>query len=81
MIVELLLTPIFIVIQALLDFLPKMPAVSDFLSSGIEWISRGLIIFPLPVWIASIVSIIFWSFGGIGWSFIEWIYKKIPGID
>lgn len=81
MIIELLLTPIFALIKGFLGLMPSMPVVADFVSSGISWISKGLYFFPLPVWIACIGSIIFWSFGGIGWSFIEWIYKKIPGVD
>lgn len=81
MIIELLFGPALDGLNTLLGYMPQMPAVADFLSSGLEWIQRGLIFFPVPIWVFAIGSIMFWSFGGIGWAIIVWIYQKIPGVS
>lgn len=81
MILELILTPIFMILQGLISLLPSMPDMPDWITSTINLVSLGLWIFPRPVWVACIGSIAFWSFGQIGWRIIEWIYKKIPGVD
>lgn len=81
MILELVLTPIFMLLNFLLDLFPKMPDVPNWVSSIIDLVSSGLYIFPAPIWALCLGSVVFWSFGQIGWRIVEWIYKKIPGVD
>lgn len=81
MIIQLLLMPIFALINMLLGFLPSIPALPDWITSLITLIGYGLIIVPADVWIATISVVSFWWFALIGWAVIEWIYKKIPGVS
>lgn len=81
MILELIITPIFMLLEGLIGMLPSMPDMPDWISYTIDIIGMGLYIFPAPVWVACIASVSFWSFGQIGWRMIEWIYRKIPGVS
>lgn len=81
MILELILSPIFSLFDGLLDLLPSMPDMPSWIDSVVDVISGGLYIFPKPVWVLTIGSISFWTFGQFVWAFIEWVYKKIPGVN
>ena len=50
-------------------------------NSAIELISWGLYFFPIDLWITCIANIILWIVVQVSWSTVEWVYKKIPGVD
>lgn len=81
MILELILTPLFMLLDGLLDLLPSMPNAPDWISSVLDIVSYGLYFFPKPIWVAGIASISFWTFGQYIWAGVEWVYKKIPGVS
>lgn len=81
MIIELLLTPIFFIVNGLISLLPKMGELPSWVNDFLNVVSTGLTIFPIDVWIFAIGSIVFWRFGLIAWSVVEWLYKKIPGVS
>lgn len=41
----------------------------------------GLGIFPADVWTICIGNGVFWLAVQFVWAIIEWIYKKVPGVD
>lgn len=49
--------------------------------SALKVISTGLKIFPSDVWMICIANGVFWIGLQFTWAIIEWIYKKIPGVD
>lgn len=81
MILELLLTPIFAVVNGLISMLPANSDLPGWLQDTANLLGYALMFFPADVWAILLGNIIFWHFGQIGWAIIEWIYKKIPGID
>lgn len=81
MIIMLIVTPIFLLINSLIDLLPQMEGLPTWVNDLATVIGYALNVVPIDVWVFSIGNIIFWNFGLIGWSIIEWIYKKIPGVD
>lgn len=81
MIVQLLLTPIFLLIDSLLLLIPKNSDLPGWIQDTVNLLGIALMFFPADVWYITISNICFWNFGHIGWAVIEWIYKKIPGID
>jgi len=44
-------------------------------------IGYGLMIFPLDIWAFCIGSFALWTGIHFAWAIIEWIYKKIPGVN
>ena len=81
MIVELLCTPIFLLIQFIISLLPVAYEVPDFLSATLDLLSKALYFFPADVFFIVIGNITTWHFIHLGWVSIEWVYKKIPGVN
>lgn len=81
MIVQLLITPIFALLKWVLGLLPTMPSAPSWITSLVQVISYGLIIVPTDVWATLIGVVVFWRIALPAWAIIEWIYKKIPGVD
>lgn len=81
MILELILTPVFMLIDGLIGLLPSMPDLPNWISNTLDLVSMALLIFPLPIWVLSIGSITFWTFQQLIWSGIMWVVRKIPGIS
>lgn len=85
MIIELLLTPIFWLLDRILDWLPDFsyldPLYGYDLSGFIDLLAYGFFIFPFPLFMIFIGNVLFWLTLQMGWAIIEWVYKKIPGVD
>lgn len=81
MIIESVLTPVFVVINFLISLLPRFGALPEGFVNFLNLIGYGLNFVPKDVWIAFIVSVTLWKFGLIAWAIIEWIYKKLPGVS
>lgn len=81
MIIELLLMPLFALIKLIVGMLPEFTHLPDWVSSAASLIRTGLCFFPPGVWSIVIANISFWTFVHIAWAGIEWVYKKIPGVD
>lgn len=82
MIVELLMDIVFgcvfMVTNSIPNTLFKLP---DWLVHALSLIRTGLGIFPGDVWVVCIANGMFWLVVQFTWAIIEWIYKKIPGVD
>lgn len=81
MILQLMLTPFFLIFHSLLIFIPEGVGMPSWLDDTISLISKGLIFFPLDVWLILMGSIIFWLTAHMGWAIVEWCYKKLPGVS
>lgn len=82
MIISLLLTPIFSFLSMSLkiingDLISLPPFIGDFLLL----LKTALMFFPVDVWVIFIANVTFWISVQYGWAIIEWIYKKIPGVN
>lgn len=86
MIVQSLMDIVFSFIDFLLSLLPDV-SLEQFFSvisnvTGItEIIKYGSAFFPVGLWTFFIGNVVFWKTILIGWACIEWLYKKIPGVD
>lgn len=47
----------------------------------ISLLGKAMMFFPVDVWAVVILNITFWLSIQFAWAIIEWIYKKIPGIN
>lgn len=81
MLVQLILSPIFLLLSTLVGFLPGGGGLPQWITSCVELIGYGLYFFPLDIWVFMIANFIGWQTIHMGWAIIEWIYKKIPGVD
>lgn len=81
LIIELLCTPIFLLIKFVISLLPAFYEVPDFLTATLDLLSKALYFFPADVFFVVIGNIMTWQFIHLGWISIEWVYKKIPGVD
>jgi len=81
MIVELLLRPLFLLINSLISLLPRGISLPAWSSDAIAVLSSAMFFFPLDVWIVFIANVSFWLSAQFGWAVIEWVYKKIPGVS
>lgn len=82
MIISLFLTPIFAFIKTGVNLVNgnyvELPFwFSDFMSL----LKIALMFFPVEVWVVAIANIVFWITAQYTWAILEWIYKKIPGIN
>jgi len=83
MIIEFLLNIVFSVINWFLSLLPELPGFSQFqgLLGFIELVSYGSIFIDLSVFLSCLVAwFALWQFEFI-YSILEWLWKKIPGIN
>lgn len=81
MIFEALLSPIFLLIELLVPFMPTAFELPDWGIACIQLLEKGLSLFPADVWWTCIGNVAFWMYVQLTWAIIEWIYKKIPGIS
>ena len=80
MIIAALCTPIFWLIDIIIGMLPVTFSLPNWLDPCISLIQTALWFFPSDVWITIMGNVVFWQFSLLLWSFIEWCYKKVPGI-
>lgn len=81
MIIELLCSPIFFLFNTIITFIPSGFSIPDWAVSFISLIQKALFFFPADVLI-TVVAVVVFNFGTqYIWAIVEWVYKKIPGVD
>ncbi len=81
MIIDTILDKVQELILYIISLVPIAPSSPNWLSSSLSIISKGLTIFPSDVWIIVLTNISAWIVIQYTWAIIEWVYKKIPGVD
>ena len=81
MIIQALLSPVFAILKSLINFIPMGFDVPGWFTSFIAMVQKLLFFFPQDVFIVILAYGIFKSGALITWAIIEWVYKKIPGVD
>ena len=82
MIIEGLYSVIFNFVGFIIDLIPSFVGTFDDYTGGtITLVANALVIFPVDLWIILIVNIVFFLTSALAWVVVEWIYKKIPGVD
>ena len=73
---------IFGLVKFIIYWLPQLGSVNaSSEQSAMFLIKRGLMFFPADLWVLVITNIVTWTTIFFAWSIIEWIYKKIPGVN
>lgn len=81
MLVELLLSPIFFLVKAILGLFPEIDVLPSFLTDTINLLKGPLSIFPSDLWKLIFINLAFWVTVHFTWAIVEWVYKKIPGVN
>lgn len=82
MIVEGLFNILFGTIEFIITFLPVPVLNLTGGTSGLTTIlAYGLFFFPADIWVCVITLGVTMLTTGLLWAIIEWVYKKIPGVD
>ena len=88
MLLELILTPIFALLQFLIGLIPEIPqnatheaGFERYISYFLDIFSIGFVFFPFALFMFAISNVLFWLSLQMAWAVIEWIYKKIPGVN
>lgn len=82
MITEAFFNAQFFFVDVIVSLFPALGTLSDTgYTYTIDLLSTALYWFPIDLWIAILVNIVFWLTLQFGWAVIEWVYKKIPGVS
>lgn len=81
MIVEFIFDLLYDLLFQIVNMLPVLGDLPSWIDNTLNVLSYGLMFFPLDVFVTFIGSIVFWMTAHLAWALIEWVYKKIPGVD
>lgn len=81
MIIELICTPLLLLVRGILSLIPVLTYIPNSISDTITLLVKGMQFFPFDVWFICISSFIFWITVHLIYSFINFILKLIPIIN
>ena len=81
MIIELVTSPMFLLIDSIIALIPEGLVLPNYILQTLDLLKYPLSIFPVDLWVVIISNVIFWYGAQMSWAIIEWVYKKIPGVD
>jgi hypothetical protein len=81
MIIESVFNLLFGLVNIIVGLLPTLPTMPSFINNTLDLFSKAFQFIPSDIWIAMITSASLWFVVQFGWAVIEWVYKKIPGIN
>lgn len=82
MIIELILVPIKFVLTGILNIINTSSlSLPTWANDMANLLNKALMFFPPEVFVITILNISFWITVQFAWAIIEWIYKKIPGVN
>lgn len=76
-----MMSPLWFLIDFLIGFFPVLESFPDGFNAICDLIGYGCSIIGTDFFLAVLGNIIFWLTAHLGWSLIEWLYKKIPGVS
>ena len=65
----------------IIGLMPANSTMPNWVGDTLSLLHKGLSVFPSDVWVAILSNITFWASVQFSWAIIEWVYKKIPGVD
>ena len=82
MILILITTPLFALLNIILAVIPSSPEfVFNGLSSVVALLSVAMQFFPVDVWVAVFSSIVFWALVHLVYGLVNFILKLIPFVN
>lgn len=81
MIIESILNLLFGLVSVIISFLPSGLQLPNWIVNFTTFVGTGLSFFPSGVFAILISNVAFWLGVQMTWAIIEWLYKKVPGLD
>lgn len=81
MIIEIMCNIFYNFLISLVGYLPAGIDLPGWYDNTLNVLSYGLMFFPADVLLTVVGSGVFWMSANFLWAIIEWIYRKIPGIN
>lgn len=81
MILELIFLPFITLVKFVITLLPTIETPSVALNTVIDLAGYGVTILGSSFTVLVLGNIVMWLTIQFTWSIIEWIYKKIPGVE
>ena len=81
MVVESLCNVFFLILQGMISTIQITNTLPSWAMNTISLLGTALFFFPVDVWAVFIGNVVTWTGIQYGWAIIEWIYKKIPGVN
>lgn len=82
MVLELIFYPLFSLGRFIISLMPAANVANGGITGVFyEFLSIGLYFFGSAPFMLVISSVIFWIGVDLGWTTIEWAYRKIPGVS
>ena len=81
MLVEIIMTPFWVLIEGLVSLLPSMSVVSNGFNTVLDVVGYGCAFIGSDFFLGLLGNIVFWLVAQLSWSIIEWCYIKIPGVN
>lgn len=82
MIIEAIFNCLFSVVEFVINLIPNYTTLTiTAIAQFYNYVSIGLDYVGTAPFIAIITNVLAWCAIDISWAVIEWIYKKIPGVD
>lgn len=81
MLIQLMMLPLWTLIYSVIGLIPVLSSVPSGFNALLDIIGYGCAFIGTDFFLALLGNIIFWLTAQLGWSIIEWVYKKIPGVS
>lgn len=81
MILEMIFAPIKFLILIILNVIPELPKLPEWVVDFVDLFQTGISLLPGGVVSIVFINIVFWLSVHLAWSVVEWVYKKIPGVS
>lgn len=81
MIIEAIFKPMFLLIKGLISLLSFAGTFPSWAVDFLKLMSTALEYFPGDVLVVILCNVWLWISAFLAWAVIEWVYKKVPGVD
>ena len=81
MLIQLMMLPMWGLITLLINLFPVIESFPTTFGAVTNIIGYGCAIIGTDFFLSILGNIIFWLSVQLSWALIEWIYKKIPGLN
>lgn len=81
MIIEAIFKPMFLLIKGLISLLSFAGTFPAWAVDFLKLMSTALEYFPADVLVVILCNVWLWISAFLAWAVIEWVYKKVPGVD
>lgn len=81
MLIQLMMAPLWALVYLLINLFPVIESFPTSFGAVTNIIGYGCAIVGTDFFLAILGNVIFWLTVQLTWAIVEWIYKKVPGVN